>query len=159
MCEQHNRKWNNDNTSTSSYSSASDDSDHISNTTKGSGVAASISSSSSYPISVPGIQPSLHTASSLLPTSHQQPIQKPYKNETNPTHNIIPSSGDHFNSEHIGSKNDHQQQQHQQQRNIQNKKGPFQVPIKILFPRLIAASNEIHETFIAELLMINFHLP
>ena len=114
----------NDNTSTSSYSSASDDSDHISNTTKGSGVAASISSSSSYPMSAPGIQPSFQTASSLLPTDHQQQIQTPYKNE-NATHNIIPSSGgDHFNSEHVGSKNDHQQQQHQQQRSIQNKRGP-----------------------------------
>ena len=114
----------NDNTSTSSYSSASDDSDHISTTTKGSGMAASISSNSSYPISPPGIQTSLQTASSLL-SANQQQFQKSYKNENNFSHNINPSSIDQFNNDHIASKNDHQQsQQHQQQRSVQNKRGP-----------------------------------
>ena len=114
----------NDNTSTSSYSSASDDSDHISTTTKGSGMAASISSNSSYPISPPGIQASLQTASSLL-SANQQQFQKSYKNENNFSHNINPSSIDQFNNDHIASKNDHQQsQQHQQQRSVQNKRGP-----------------------------------
>ena len=114
----------NDNTSTSSYSSASDDSDHISTTTKGSGMAASISSNSSYPISPPGIQASLQTASSLL-SANQQQFQKSYKNENNFSHNINPSSIEQFNNDHIASKNDHQpSQQHQQQRSVQNKRGP-----------------------------------
>ena len=114
----------NDNTSTSSYSSASDDSDHISNTTKGSGIAASISSNSSHPISAPGIQSSLQPSSSLF-SNNQQQIHKPYKNEMNAIQNLTPPGSDHFNSDHIPLKNDHQQsQQHQQLRSIQNKRGP-----------------------------------
>ena len=108
----------NDNTSTSSYSSASDDSsDHISNTTKVSNLATSISSSSSYPVTL-GAPPSLHAVSPLLSASEIQKIQKGSLADSYVT-SMVPNGEDpNLNADHFPPKVDPHHL-----RNVSSKKG------------------------------------
>ena len=102
----------NDNTSTSSYSSASDDSDHVSNTTKGSIVAASMSSSSSLcPATTGGMQSGLHATSPMLPTTQAQNLQlSSTKGELSGTHMLLVAGDEQSNSDHFPMKNNYHQQ-------------------------------------------------